>query len=338
MYSNNASFNKKKSFYSLNKIFNKLFFSFQKKKKLFYEILYLTIAVNFYHKISAKIIFFVISRFGYKSYVQSKILRYLFFTSIRAMKLENIFSIRKNYFNLIAKEDEEIQDDEIKKIIKEIRSKGYCNISNIINIKNQDVDDVKNYFKSQKLYNGHDPLQSNLNKYDYEEIHKNNEENHEIFNKGYYSYSAETSLNNPVLKNLFNNKKLQQLSNSYCGFKTNPYALATMLNIKKKILHPVTQFHRDIDDFVSLGFFIFWTKTDRNNGATTYKVGSHLDVNSNGPDEFLEVEPGSIIAGDWIGLHKGNSNMIDRERLITMIRFGNKINHSYFQTKSYYFF
>ncbi len=53
---------------------------------------------------------------------------------------------------------------------------------------------------------------------------------------------------------------------------------------------------------------------------------------------ILEVDAGTLIAGDWMGLHSGNSKMEDNERLITMIRFGKKINQSYMQTKSYYFF
>ena len=253
------------------------------------------------------------------------------------MPLKKVLRIRKNYIKNLVKEDEKINDEKIKKILKEIRTKGYCDITNFVKIKDDEINQVKSYFKNQKLFNGHDPLQSNLEKYDTNQIY-DNDEIHKIFNNGYFSYSAETSLNNYVLNNLFKNKNLKQLSDLYCGFDTQPYALATMFNIKKETSHPVTQFHRDIDDFISLGFFIFWTKTDKNNGATTYKIGSHIDENCNGPDEFLEVDAGSIIAGDWIGLHKGNHKMINRERLISMIRFGNKINHSYFQTKSFYFF
>ena len=329
--------NKGKNYYSIKKIFEKLFFSFNKEKKFLYDLLYLTITIKIYHKISAKIIFFIINKFGFKFFNSNKVLRLFFFSSIRGMSLNEIFKIRNIHFNTFIKKDDEIYDDENKRIIKEVRKKGYCDITNYIGIKKEEIDEVKNYFKTQQLYNGHDPLQSNLKKHDYSEIYKNNS-NHEIFNKGYFSYDAETSLNNTVLKNLFYNKKLKQISDLYCGFNTEPYNIATMLNINKEIKHPVTEYHRDIDDFISTGFFIFWTKTDKNNGATTYKVGSHMKETVENFDDYLEVEPGSIIFGDWIGLHKGNHKMIDRERLITMIRFGNKINHSYFQTKSYYFF
>ena len=93
------------------------------------------------------------------------------------------------------------------------------------------------------------------------------------------------------------------------------------------------------DDFISLSYFIYWTRTNKDNGATKYIIGSHRDKYADTNNEkILEVKPGSIIAGDWMGLHSGNSKMQDSERLITMIRFGKKINQSYMQTKSYYFF
>ena len=69
----------------------------------------------------------------------------------------------------------------------------------------------------------------------YNEIYSNNVD-HEIFNKGYFSFDVKTSLSNQVIKNLFFNKKLKKLADIYCGFETEPYTISTMLNIKKEIL------------------------------------------------------------------------------------------------------
>ena len=329
--------NKGKNFYSVKEILNKIFFTFKKKRKIFYELLYLTFAIKLYHKISAKIIIFFVKRFGFDFYNNNKILRLLFFSGIRGMSLEQIFDIREAHIVKIKKNDEKVLDNNYKIIISELRDKGFCDISEIFNLNENDADNVKKFFKSKKLYNGHDPLQSDLKKIDYSNIY-NDKTKHEIFNKGYFSFDVETSLENQLINNLFKSNKLKKIADLYCGFETEPYTISTMLNVKKEILHPVTSFHRDTDDFISLGFFIYWSKTDKNNGATKYKVGSHRKYNNNDSEFILEANPGTMIAGDWMGLHSGNQKMEDRERLITMIRFGKKINQSYMQTKSYYFF
>lgn len=88
-----------------------------------------------------------------------------------------------------------------------------------------------------------------------------------------------------------------------------------------------------------MGFFIYWTDTDKNNGATSYKIGSHINNEPyNKKIEFIEVDAGSIVVGDWMGEHRGNEKIKNKERLITMLRFGRKFNQGYMQTKSYYFF
>ena len=53
---------------------------------------------------------------------------------------------------------------------------------------------------------------------------------------------------------------------------------------------------------------------------------------------ILEVPKGSIIAGDWMGMHKGNAKLdSSQERFLTVMRYGKKINQSHIQSKSYYF-
>jgi len=332
--------NKGKNFYSLKEILNKIFFSFSKKKKIFHELLYLTFAVKIYHKISSKIILYIINKYGFEFFNESKILRYLLFSGIRGMSLENIFQIRNKHFQKIIQIDNNIEDIEMKKSISQIRKDGFSNISNIIKFEESEVKEVNEYFRLQKMYNGHDPMQSDLKLINYSEIYSNNVD-HEIFNKGYFSFDVKTSLSNQVIKNLFFNKKLKKLADLYCGFETEPYTISTMLNIKKEILHPVAEFHRDTDDFISLGFFIYWSETNKNNRSTCYKTGTHLVSdfeNAINQNKYIEVKAGTIVAGDWMGLHRGNQKMEESERLITMIRYGKKINQSYMQTKSYYFF
>ena len=64
------------------------------------------------------------------------------------------------------------------------------------------------------------------------------------------------------------------------------------------------------------------------------QIRDNFDFKSN----ILEVPKGSIIAGDWMGLHKGNAKLdSSQERFLTVMRYGKKINQSYIQSKSYYF-
>ena len=286
---------------------------------------------------SSRIIIYLVNIFGFEKYNNSTILRSLFFSGIRGMSLDEIMNIREKYFKKVILNDNKIHNKDFKDIICVIRDRGYCDISKMFNIKEDEIDEVKKYFKSQELYNGHDPLQSDLNKTNYENIYKN-KTSHQLFNKGYFSYDAGTSLKNDQINRLVNSKRLKLLADLYCGFDTELYTISTLLNTKEKFEHPVANFHRDTDDFITIGFFIYWTKTTKNNGATKYILGSHRKTTTNNNEQILDANPGTIIAGDWMGLHSGNNNMEESERLITIIRFGKKINNCYMQTKSFYFF
>lgn len=323
--------------YTLKQVINKILFTYQKKRKIIFEILYISFASKIYHKISSRIIIYIINIFGFEKYNNSIILRSLFFSGTRGMSIDEIMNIREKHFEKIILNDNKIYNKDFRDIIFEIRDRGYSDISNLFNLKEDEINKVITYFKTQELYNGHDPLQSDLNKIKYKNIYKNNT-NHQLFNKGYFSYDAGTSLKNDQINKLVNSKRLKLLADLYCGFDTELYTISTLLNTKEKFEHPVANFHRDTDDLITFGFFIYWTKTTQNNGATKYILGSHRKVTTNNNEQILDANPGTIIAGDWMGLHSGNNNMEEAERLITILRFGKKINNCYMQTKSFYFF
>ncbi len=329
---------KNRKFYTIKQGLAKIFFTFGKKRKIIHDLFYMTLASKIYHFFASRITLFIVKNFSYDFFSNNKLLRIMLFSGIRGMSLKEIFKIRNLHFNKIIKNDEKIELG-YKKIVDEIRKNGFAKLDDeFLNISSKEIEDVNMYFRNSYLYDGHDPLQSSLKKLKYSELNKH-QINHQIFNKGYFSYDVETSLNNKLISSLFYNPKLKKLADCYCGFETEPYTISTMLNVKKEIVHPVTEFHRDTDDFIALGFFIYWSKTNRDNGATSYKIGSHMKIESSDfKTNILEVDAGTLIAGDWMGLHSGNSKMEDNERLITMIRFGKKINQSYMQTKSYYFF
>lgn len=330
----------KKKYYTLDQAIKKIFFTYGKKRRLIFEFFYLFLTLNFIHKISAFITMFICKNFGYEKYNNSKILKILLFTGIRGMKQSDIFNIREKHFLTLKNKIAVKSYNGLDQSISEIRENGFCNVSKLFDLSEQDVNEVNNFFLKEKFYNGHEPMQSNLKKMTFDELKKLKRCNESlIFDRGYYSFDIETQLKNNIVKELYNSKVLKDLSDAYCGFETEPYTILTMLNLPNKDAHPVTDYHRDPDDYIFLGFFIYWTDTNINNGATTFKIKSHKKEFKDGIGEkILEVKPGSIIAGDWMGLHKGNEKIEnDKYRLVTMIRFGKKFNHTYIQTKSYYF-
>ena len=80
------------------------------------------------------------------------------------MSIDTIFSIREDFFKNIEKDDKLIPDEKYMNIVLEIRKNGFCDISNLFKFRDEDVSNLIKYFHSQKLYNGHDPLQSDLKK------------------------------------------------------------------------------------------------------------------------------------------------------------------------------
>ena len=319
----------------ISQVLYKINYKFSKKRKPVYDFFYIILMIGFYQKISSSIVLFLINNFGYNFYNNNKYLRILLFSGIRKISIENIFKIRNNYFKSF--EDNVIEDPIYEKIILEIREKGFCDITKLINISDEDIENVIAHYKANDFYDGHEPMQSSFRKMNYNDL-KNDSLSYEIEQKGYYSPSTKVSLDNNIIKNLFNNVHFQKLSSLYCGFETKGYLLHTMLNITKSGVHSIAENHRDGNDFVDLGFFIYWTDTDKNNGATTYQEGSHRSLNGDFKSNILEVPKGSIIAGDWMGMHKGNAKLdSSQERFLTVMRYGKKINQGHIQSKSYYF-
>lgn len=329
---------KSTNYYSFNEGLKKILFKFEKKKRNYvYDFFYSALALGIYQKLSSFFLKIIIQFSSFNFYNNNKLLRLLFYSGIKKMKHEEIITIREEHFKEIEAKDINI-NFKYNKIINELREKGVSDISSLFNLSENEISNVTKFFENKSFYDGHEPMQSSLVKKNKNEIEQSNK-GHKIFNKGYYSYDQGTSLDCPTISKLINSEHFKKLSEIYCGFKTVPYSLTTMLSLPQKGEHPVTNFHRDYDDFIYLGFFIYWTDTNENNGSTTYRLKSHRkDNGTEKEDKILRVKSGSIIAGDWFGEHRGNSKVSSGKRLLTMIRFGKKINYAYMSTKSYYFF
>ena len=152
------------------------------------------------------------------------------------------------------------------------------------------------------------------------------------------------------------NEKIIKLAERYLKCPPKIYSINTFKTIpqKKAFTH---QFHRDLDNLKWLVVFIYWTKTDYDDGAfeqikythrPSQNLNNMLKRNPNifkdnfdsffnetipgyGFDKMYEKyfgneiqkifgNPGKVVVTDTIGLHRGTS--VKKDRLVTWIRYG----------------
>lgn len=216
-----------------------------------------------------------------------------------------------------------------KPTLKGLKEKGYADISSIVGITPEEITEVKEYFLSSvAAYDSQVPIWSSL-------IPQRVSDLCQLDSVSYISFPIDYSLGNHSVRRIASSSALRDISESYLGFKGNLYGVNTMLTKQCEIPHGVTRLHRDYDDFLSITFFIYWTDTTKDNGATYFVPGSHLDhVGTEGI--YLEGKAGSVFAVDTYGLHAGNKS-IQSERLVTWIRYGRIPNVAYVCDKTYLF-
>jgi len=118
---------------------------------------------------------------------------------------------------------------------------------------------------------------------------------------------------------------LKQIADAYCGFDTALYSMNTFCTIQGRGAGYAMRLHRDYDDFKCLTFFIAWTPTTPENGATLFVPVSHRSSQAPEATLPLNAKPGQIFAVDTFGLHSGNAN-VQTSRLATWLRFGQSVN------------
>ena len=107
--------------------------------------------------------------------------------------------------------------------------------------------------------------------------------------------------------------------------------------MESKFRHPVTDMHRDFDDFHWITMFVYWTNVSKNNGATSIISGSHRSTKTSGKEIYLEGKAGSVFLTDNLAYHSGNKNL-KNDRIITAMRFGKALNPASYINKDYLFF
>jgi hypothetical protein len=96
----------------------------------------------------------------------------------------------------------------------------------------------------------------------------------------YLSYDINTQLGFDPIVNFCLDESIVALSKSY--LKSPPkllnintfWTLSSVPNITER-KHYTHEFHRDLDDLLYLAFFIFWTKTEIDDGQFEYIIGTH---------------------------------------------------------------
>lgn len=118
---------------------------------------------------------------------------------------------------------------------------------------------------------------------------------------------------------------------SYLREVPSMYSSNTFLSRPGLGSHYVMRTHRDYDGFNTLTFFIGWTATAQDDGATLFVPESHRTSKvQNSHVVSLDCAPGEVYVVDTFGLHSGNSN-IKKPRLASWIRFGSLPNLAYTQ-------
>lgn len=298
--------------------FKRVFFSFQLKENLAEKLVYgyFSFFGRFHISNFSKFIISFLSKFTrFKNYD-------LFNVQNKRLVLKNDF---KKVFNIKKKilKKNKLQN----KIDNDLKKNGFVNIDHICKIDEKDTKKFLSELNNLKYFNSQVPLQSDL-----KETYPTNDSN-------YYSLRPNVELPTKYYRKILNNKKVVRLIENYLGSKPYLYSINTMLTKPSQIKHSVTNLHRDYDDYHFIVLLIYWTKVNRNNGATFFIPKSHLNNNKNINDGvYLEGDSGSVYLVDTFGWHSGNKNL-KNDRVVSWLRFSkNQLNIASYDNKEYFFF
>ena len=240
------------------------------------------------------------------------------FGAIRHITPEN-----RNKFSYIVLNTNKIKykknTKEILQIIDSLIIKGFAKLP--IHLSTNEIFYIQEYFGKCSFYNSQVYAQSN-NKEVNLDWRKINNFNSTKRNFCFKQIDTVKYLNeNPII----NFQYLKQIADLYCGFNTSLYELNTFGTFPGEENSYVMRKHRDYDDFKFLTFFVAWTKTTEDDGATLFAPGTHTSSKLSKEMIPLSAEAGEIFALDTFGFHAGNSKVIN-PRLTSWIRYGNPIN------------
>lgn len=252
-------------------------------------------------------------------YYKISLIRFFFLPLSQNLALAEVIKIRKKmipkkFFGKYANQAEQIYN------------LGYSDITKLFNFNEIETDKSAQYFYKSKFYNSQVPFNSDKFLYDSYERKKFN----------YVSFDIETSLNNKFLSNFCHSKILNEIADTYLGFKSSLYSVNTMITNPNSKLHEVTSNHRDRDDFLFLTFFIYLSDTNESEGTRYFKNTTFkLDYKKEN-EIILFGKKGTVFAVDTFGVHSGPKDL-KKERLVSWVRYGKVPNFSYLGDRNFYF-
>ena len=144
----------------------------------------------------------------------------------------------------------------------------------------------------------------------------------------YRSILPSASLKCSQIQNFIQRPFIKSIARGYLGIDAPIYSINTFATFPGSIDHYVLHEHRDYDHFFALAFFIAWTETAYDDGATFYAPSTHL---SSGDDSHLiplEAKAGEVFCLDTFGKHRGCSDL-KAPRIATWIRYGTIPNNAW---------
>lgn len=233
--------------------------------------------------------------------------------------LRNMTPEARNSFAAVVLDMNPISDAEpsIQRIVDEIRRVGYCRMGYV---SPETVEAAKEHFAARPYFNAQVPGQS-----DGKPVYQDWRAQMSGPAERYVSFAAKDLLDFVMRPGVVDIKEMKSIADAYCGFDTVLYGVNTMGTYPGEGMGYAMRTHRDYDDFSFLAFFIAWTKTTEDNGATLFLPGSHHSSAASGPLVSLDCEPGDVVALDGFGLHAGNPR-VKVPRLTTWLRYGNPAN------------
>ncbi len=237
--------------------------------------------------------------------------------ALRCMSPEVRTKFTTKVLGLTAREDAKASGT-VSDIVNSIHEQGFLKIAGLISLKT--VQNAKDYFGSRVHYNAQIYAQSNG-----APIKKDWRSYETYSHDRYICFHRDDSLRFLTSESGIDLEFLKRIADAYCGFDTHLYGVNTMCTFPGEGIGYAMRLHRDYDDFSFLTFFISWTKTAENDGATLYVPRSHKFSDAVLKTVALSAEPGDLVAVDTFGIHAGNAE-VKQARLATWIRFGHKIN------------
>lgn len=179
----------------------------------------------------------------------------------------------------------------------------------------EQVATLKEYFISKTTYRSHVPPGDGTKRLIHNAISRFN------------CYDPLDVINAPYVLDTALSDRILTITQDYLGCIPTLYSFNTFWVLSRftpEILSDIQKYHRDLDDFKFLTFFIYLTDVDETSSPHIFCRGSHLNKNDNADTSkalMLTGEAGEGFLADTYGLHMG-SPRVEKDRLVVWLRYG----------------